>query len=175
MHEVDLNTVLAVVIAAVFGPWFAWFAIKALRTGTTGPKNLPATRSASPVLYWIYVTMYSAVAIAMIALAVFVLNYRQGAATFAEMAGLLIFVFCFGTELALIATVTGFYTVQGFRTGTATFIWQGSVDYYSRMERPGWYWATQIQNVLMVVFLGTSGLVAIGVALFLTGGPLLFG
>lgn len=170
MHTVDFNTVFSVIIAAVFGPWFAWFAIKALRDGKAGPKKLPAIRAANPVLFWTYVTGSSAAAMMSVALAVFAGTYQPGAVSVAGMVGVITFVFCLGAVMVLVAGVTGFHTAQGFRTGTATFVWQGSVDFYSRNEHPGWYWATQIQNLVMVAFLGTIGIGAIVIALWFAGG-----
>ena len=175
MHTFDFNTVFSVIIAAVFGPWFAWFAIKGLRDGKTGPKKLPATRAANPLLFWTYVTMYGAVATMFVAFSVFSVNYQPDALSVVETAAMALSAFCFGGAMAAIAGVTAFYTAQGFRTGTATFIWQGSVDFYSRSEHPGWYWATQIQNLVVVAFLGSVGLAAIAIALwFACGAPALW-
>jgi hypothetical protein len=172
MHATDFNTVLAVIIAAVFGPWFAWFAIKGLREGKTGPKKLPATRTENPILFWIYVAMYGAVSTMFVAFAVFSLNYQPDMSSSIEVASVVISILCFGGAMASIAGVTGFYTAQGFRTGTAALIWQGSVDFYDRDEHTGWYWATQIQNLVMVVFLGTIGVGAMAIALwFVCGAP----
>lgn len=172
MHALDFNTVSSIIIAAVFGPWFAWFAIKALRDGRAGPKKLPAARADNSVLFWMYEMMYGAVAMMFVALAVFSVTYQPDVPSGGETAGMVISAFCFGGAMALIAGVTGFYTAQGFRTGRATLIWQSSVDFCSRNERPGWYWATQIQNVVVAAFLGAVGLAAITIALWLAVGAL---
>jgi hypothetical protein len=167
--------VLGVILAVVFTPLFAWTAIKALRNGTAGPKNLPVTRSAQPVLFWTCVAMSCAAATLFAAFAVFSATYRPNTLSDIETAGLGIATLCFGVMFVSIAGVTGYYTAQGFRAGTAIFVWQGGADFHDRKQSPGWYWETQIQNILMTAFLGSIGLGAIGVALFFTLGPLLLG
>lgn len=167
MHSrIDFNTVFAVILALSVTPLFSWFAIKGLRTGSTGPKTLTVTRTANPALYWLYLSVYIALAVMITAFALFSISYKREMASEITMMALQIAIFCFGLSFAAMASVVGYYTVKGFRTGTSVVFGRGGPFISSRVTKPTSYWFDQLFNVLFTCFLGTFGFGGVGVALW---------
>jgi hypothetical protein len=155
-HDI-FGAVFGVVIATIF----LVIAINCVRSGKSGPTiNLPeisANRASSPKLYWMFQAAYGAIAAMGLSLTILFCTNAVLAAISAAL--------FFGVGLAIMGAATCFYTFYGFRSGKALLIYQG-VSIFDRDQSPRWYWATQIQNIVVTGFFGAAGLGAITFAIW---------
>lgn len=168
----DFNLIFSAMLAVVIAPAFSWFFLKGLRSGQTGPQKLPSSRKANPTLFWTYLAAYAAVATMCVAFAVFTTAYDGNRDSETTMISLLVAIFSFGASFAAMAVIIGFYTIQGFRSGTSVVFARGGPFFSDRVGKPMSYWSDQVFNSLITIFLGTIGLGGIAVCIWFVLGSL---
>jgi hypothetical protein len=155
-HDI-FNALFGLVIAAIF----LVIAFRCLRSGKSGPQiDLPdvsANRATNPKLFWMFLAAYGTVAAMGLSFSLF--SFTN---TTLPVIGATLF---FGASFAIRAAATGFYTIYGFQTDKALLVYRG-VSIYDRDQSPKWFWATQIQNIVMTAFFGVIGIGAMVFAIW---------